>query len=273
MAGGAGAGYGAVIHAGRGPCKIGMTILTTVGGCDVVDRLAGGCCAVVAGVTGAEYSVVIDPIHRTPTPDIVAIFAEIGGEDMCGRLACSRGAIVTLTAAAGHIGVVKRGRDPGTGCMTGVAAGGGGEVVGMFACGSGAVMATLTATIDVVVVHLSEGVPASGGVARLTNVGRADVTKRFLSCVAAVVTLGAVCDHTLMVVTPQFPGAGRVALVAIIVAGKVVDMFAGCADTVVTATAQADDCVMVNAADSAPAVAGVAIVTLIGARDMVYWFC
>ena len=51
-----------------------------------------------------------------------------------------------------------------------------------------------------------------------------------------------------------------------------VRVFAGGVDTVVTAAALADNGVVIDTTDSAPAVAVMAIVTLIGAGYMVYWF-
>ena len=79
----------------RHPAIGGVTVIAAVVTGNVVGRLAIGGGAVVTAEAGAEHGSMIDPVHRVPGVDAVAVLAQVRGLDVDTGLTRSRAAIVT----------------------------------------------------------------------------------------------------------------------------------------------------------------------------------
>lgn len=94
------------------PCVSRMTIVASIAGLNVGWVLARGCRAVVAGPAGSKHLQVLDLYYRLPEVRAVAIFADVGGQNVGGAFSCCLDAVVAAEAIVGDIGVVEYGRYP-----------------------------------------------------------------------------------------------------------------------------------------------------------------
>ncbi len=83
-----------VIEVRRSPRERRMTVIAIVAARDMRGVLSGSDNAVVAGATTAEYLRMVDRKGRHPGRRIMAIFANVGSEDVCRVLARRVGAVV-----------------------------------------------------------------------------------------------------------------------------------------------------------------------------------
>jgi len=155
----------------------------------MVDVLARGRGAVVAGAANAHDLRVVDGVRRRPGHVVVAAFAEVGRVEVRQRVLARRAdTVVAADAIAGDVDVVEVGWQPARGRVAVVAGVAGLDVVGVLARGCGSIVTGATQSHDLQMVDGYCRGPLDAVVAVSADVGRVDVRRVFAGGYSAIVT-------------------------------------------------------------------------------------
>jgi hypothetical protein len=165
--------------------------------------------------------------------------------DMIGGFSCCLNTIVTTCAGSSDIGVTEVGRDPGIGCVAGIALRRGLDVAAGFARRLATVVTGAANASDIGVTEVGRD-PGIGCVAGIALCGGLNVTAGFACRLAAVVTGAAGACHVTVIKSCRKPGSGGMTGIAL---RRGLDMPAGLARrlaAVVTGTTGTGDARMIK---------------------------
>ena len=148
-----------VIEVGRGPRTGCVAVVAVIATNKVGRMLARGGGAVMAGETGANNLRVIDHVGRHERHDIVAVFADHSGVDVCRILPDGLDAIMTARAVPADAGVVKTGGCPAGRRVAVIAVVAARNMAGIFTQGDGSVVTAETGANDLCMVNDEYRIP------------------------------------------------------------------------------------------------------------------
>ena len=148
-----------VIKVGRDPPAGCMAVVAVIATGNVGRVLAFGNIAIMAGEAGANDLRMIDHVGGYKRHDIVAVFADHSGVDVCRILPDGLDAIMTAGAVPGDAGVVKIGGCPAGRRVAVIAIVAARNMASILTQGNGSVMTAETGANDLCMVNDKYGIP------------------------------------------------------------------------------------------------------------------
>ena len=185
-----------------------MTVVAGVAAGYVRRVLAGGDDAVVAGAATPHYLCVIDATCRHPYRRTVAVFANIGRQNVRRILTSGLRAVMAADAIAEDIHMSKICRRPRCRSVAVIAGSAACYVSRVFAGRSNAVVATNAITDDVTVIENCR-CPGCGIVTIVTLISGGDVTRCFSGRLDTVVARVAAPGHRRVIHKRDYRPGGR----------------------------------------------------------------
>lgn len=191
-----------------------MTVVTVIAAGDVSRMLSGRRQPVVTGAAPAQHLGVINGDHWHPDRIVVAVLADIGGEDVGRILAGSLAAVVAGYAIVGDTGVIEIGRQPGNRRVTIIAVSATGNVGRVFPGRGDAIVTGATGTQDMRVIDPHDRLPQTCGVAVFAGIRRLNMCRTFAGCGCTVVAPNTVSDNFRVIENSGHPGIRGVTVFA-----------------------------------------------------------